>query len=92
MRLGFRPNADLGSARTPYSLISEPMRQRIEASLQAAQTEARAAMDRHRTAVERVAGILYERRKLNAAQIADLLAGITVELVRRDGPVPAGAE
>jgi ATP-dependent Zn protease len=90
--LGFGPTLTWVPPETPYSLIPEPMRQRIEASLQAAQTEARAAMDRHRTAVERVAGVLSERRELNAAQIADLLAGITVEPVRSDSPVPAGVE
>jgi ATP-dependent Zn protease len=90
--LGFGPTLTWVPPETPYSLIPEPMRQRIEASLQAAQTEARAAMDRHRTAVERVAGVLSERRELNAAQITDLLAGITVEPVRTEATVPAGAE
>jgi ATP-dependent Zn protease len=68
------------------------MRQRIEASLQGAQTEARAAMDRHRTAVERVAGVLSEQRELDAAQIADLLSGLPVEPVRIDEPVPTRAD
>jgi ATP-dependent Zn protease len=68
------------------------MRQRIEASLQAAQTEARAAMDRHRPSIERIAAVLSERRELDAAQIADLLAVVTVEPVRTDATVPAGAE
>lgn len=68
------------------------MRQRIEASLQAAQTEARAAMVRHRTAVERVAGVLSERRELDAAQIAELLGGIAQEPVRAEGLTSAGVE
>jgi cell division protease FtsH len=90
--LGFGPTLTWVPPETPYSLIPEAMRQRIEASLQAAQTEARAAMDRHRPSIERIAAVLSERRELDAAQIADLLAGITVESVRPDGPVPARAE
>jgi cell division protease FtsH len=90
--LGFGPTLTWVPPETPYSLIPEPMRQRIEASLQAAQTEARAAMDRHRPSIERIAAVLSERRELDAAQIADLLAEITVESVRPDGPVPARAE
>lgn len=90
--LGFGPTLTWVPPETPYSLIPEPMRQRIEASLQAAQTEARAAMDRHRHSIQRIAAVLAERRELDTAQIADLLAGITVEPVRSDGPVPAGAE
>lgn len=90
--LGFGPTLTWVPPETPYSLIPEPMRQRIEASLQAAQTEARAAMDRHRTAVERVAAVLSERRELDAAQIAELLTEIPGEPVRTDAPVPAGAE
>lgn len=77
---------------TPYSLLPEPMRQRIEASLQAAQAEARAAMDRHRSAVERVAGVLSERRELDAAQIADLLAGTPQEPVRAESLTSAEVE
>lgn len=90
--LGFGPTLTWVPPETPYSLIPEPMRQRIEASLQAAQTEARAAMDQHRTAVERVAAVLSERRELDAAQIAELLTEIPGEPVRTDAPVPAGAE
>lgn len=90
--LGFGPTLTWVPPETPHSLLPEAMRQRIEASLQAAQTEARAAMDRHRTAVERVAGALSERRELNAGQIADLLSGIPVEPVRIDEPVPTGAD
>ena len=92
MRLGFRLDADLGTAGNPYSLIPEPMRQRIEASLQAAQNEARAAMDRHRPSIERIAAVLSERRELDAAQIAELLAEMPVESVSNEGLKPAEAE
>jgi ATP-dependent Zn protease len=90
--LGFGPTLTWVPLETPYSLLPEAMRQRIEASLQGAQTEARAAMDRHRTAVERVAGVLSEQRELDAAQIADLLSGLPVEPVRIDEPVPTRAD
>lgn len=90
--LGFGPTLTWVPPETPYSLLPEPMRQRIEASLQAAQAEARAAMDRRRSAVERVAGILSERRELDAGQIADLLSGIPVEPVRIDQSVPTGVD
>lgn len=68
------------------------MRKRIEASLQAAQTEARAAMERHRTTIELVAAVLSERRELDTAQIAGLLAEMQVKPVRTDAMVPAGAK
>jgi ATP-dependent Zn protease len=87
--MGFGPTLTWVPLETPYSLIPEPMRQRIEASLQAAQTRARAAMDQHRATIERVAGVLSDRRELDADQIADLLAGITMEPIRTDGPVAA---
>jgi cell division protease FtsH len=90
--LGFGPTLTWVPPETPYSLLPEAMRQRIEASLQAAQTEARAAMDRHRSAVERVAGALSERRELDAGQIAELLSGIPVEPACVDGLVSAGAD
>lgn len=90
--LGFGPTLTWVPPETPYSLIPEPMRQRIEASLQAAQTEARAAMDRHRPSIERIAAVLSERRELDTAQITELLTGIQVEPGRTDAPVPAGAE
>lgn len=90
--LGFGPTLTWVPPETPYSLIPEPMRQRIEASLQAAQTEARAAMNRHRPSIERIAVVLSEQRELDTAQIADLLAAMPVEPVRTDGPVPARAE
>lgn len=87
--MGFGPTLTWVPLETPYSLIPEPMRQRIEASLQAAQTRARAAMDQHRATIERVAGVLSDRRELDAEQIADLLAGITMEPIRTDGQVAA---
>ncbi|MEO3480341.1 hypothetical protein AAFO90_22090 [Phaeobacter sp. CAU 1743] len=90
--LGFGPTLTWVPPETPYSLLPEPMRQRIEASLQAVQAEARAAMDRHRTTVERVAGVLSERRELDAAQIADLLSDIVQEPVRPEGRTSAGVE
>lgn len=90
--LGFGPTLTWVPPETPYSLLQEPMRQRIEASLQAAQAEARAGMDRHRNAVERVAGALSERRELDAAEIAELLVGIPQELVRAEGRTSAGVE
>ncbi|WP_210202994.1 AAA family ATPase, partial [Phaeovulum veldkampii] len=90
--LGFGPTLTWVPPETPYSLIPEPMRQRIEASLQAAQTEARAAMDRHRTTIERIAAVLSERRELDTAQIAELLTEIPVEPVSTDASVPAGTE
>lgn len=90
--LGFGPTLTWVPPETPYSLLPEPMRQRIEASLQAAQAEARAAMDRHRSAVERVAGVLSERRELDGAQIAELLTGVPQEPVRIDQSVPTGTD
>lgn len=41
------------------------MRQRIETSLQAAQTEAHTAMDRQRSAIERIATVLAGRKTEN---------------------------
>lgn len=90
--LGFGPTLTWVPPDTPYSLLTETLRQRIEASLQAAQTEASAAMDRHRNAVERVAGVLSERRELDAAQIADLLSGVPQEPVNAEDRTPVGAE
>lgn len=90
--LGFGPTLTWVPLETPYFLLPEALRQRIEASLQGAQTEARAAMDRHRTAVERVAGALSERRELDAGLIADLLSDIVQEPVRAEGLTSAGVE
>ncbi|MFC3084542.1 AAA family ATPase [Tabrizicola soli] len=90
--LGFGPTLTWVPLETPYFLLPEALRQRIEASLQVAQTEARAAMDRHRTAVERVAGALSERRELDAGLIADLLSDIVQEPVRAEGLTSAGVE
>lgn len=90
--LGFGPTLTWVPPETPYSLLPEPMRQRIEASLQAAQAEARAAMDRHRSNVERVAVALSERRELDAAHIAELLSDIVQEPVCTDSRTPAGVE
>ena len=90
--LGFGPTLTWVAPDTPYYLLPEPMRQRIEASLQAAQTEARAAMVRHRTAVERVAGVLSEQRELDEGQIADLLSDIPQEPVSAEDRTQLGAE
>lgn len=90
--LGFGPTLTWVPPETPYSLLPEPMRQRIEASLQAAQAEARAAMDRHRSNVERVAVALSERRELDSAHIAELLSDIVQEPVCTDIRTPAGVE
>jgi ATP-dependent Zn protease len=90
--LGFGPTLTWVPPETPYPLLPEPMRQRIEASLQAAQAEARAAIDRHRNAVVRVAGALSERRELDASQIAELLAGVPQEPVRAENLTSAGVE
>jgi hypothetical protein len=49
-------------------------------------------MDRHRPSIERIAAVLSERRELDAAQIADLLAEIGQEPVCADGRTPVGAE
>ena len=90
--LGFGPTLTWVPPETPYSLLPEPMRQRIEASLQAAQTEARAAMDRHRPSIERIAAVLSKRRELDAAEIADLLSGIPQEPACADSRTSVGAE
>jgi ATP-dependent Zn protease len=74
---------------TPYSLIPEPIRQRVEVSLQTAQTAARAAMDKHRPSIERVAAVLSVQRELDTAQIAELLADIQEESVCNDSLVTA---
>ena len=90
--LGFGPTLTWVPAETPYYLLPQDMRQRIETSLQAAQTEAHTAMDRHRSAIERIATVLSEQRELGAGQIADLLADIEAEpvCIDRGTPMEAG--
>lgn len=78
--LGFGPTLTWVPPDTPYSLLTEPIRKRIEASLQSAQSEVRAAMERNRAAIEQVATALSRQRELDAPQIAKILASTSAKL------------
>lgn len=90
--LGFGPTLTWVPPETPFYLLPEAMRQRIETSLQTTQTEANTAMEQYRSAIERIATVLSEQRELDESQIADLLAGIPQEPVSAEELTPVGAE
>lgn len=76
---GFGPDLCWISPDTPITLLPAPVRDRIEARLQAGQEEACKIIVQHRSAVELVADALLEHRELDGPALAGLLAGVEVK-------------
>lgn len=74
-------------AMSPMSMVGSVMLRAVAAAVVAASV---AAMDRQKTAVERVDGVLPEQHS-HAAQIANLMADTPQEPVRAEGWTPVGA-
>jgi ATP-dependent Zn protease len=79
---GFGASLSWISPDTPITLLPDAVRDRVEARLRAGQEDARRVITQHRGEVERVADALLERRELDGAFLAELLAGVAPTTIK----------
>jgi ATP-dependent Zn protease len=77
MRLGLGETLTWHSPDITARLLAQQSRTRIEDILRTAEAETRAALSRHRAALERIAEALTDTRELHAEDLADLLDQVT---------------
>lgn len=86
---GFGPTLSWVAPDTPLALLPEPLRTRVEATLQQAQAEVSVLLQGHRALIDRVAIALAEHRELDAPAIGRLLANTAVLPANESDPPDA---